>query len=55
MDLTCEANDSPDGEGSSRRGRLSKRMLKEGVILLSFSVLEVSILLMLITSVSMVL
>ncbi|KAK8961920.1 hypothetical protein KSP40_PGU007480 [Platanthera guangdongensis] len=30
MESTSEYNDSADGEGSSRRGRLSKRMLKEG-------------------------
>lgn len=30
MESTVEANDSTDGEGSSRRGRLSKRMLQEG-------------------------
>ncbi|XP_020591996.1 uncharacterized protein LOC110032644, partial [Phalaenopsis equestris] len=30
IDSNCEAYDSADLEGSSRRGRLSKRMLKEG-------------------------
>jgi len=32
MDTEGQANDSADAEGSSRRGRLSARMQKEGEV-----------------------